>query len=370
MAKYVCPRCFEEQDLADVEYICTNTSKTHPCSKARSREPFKPTNAKHPVCEECGQPLTTRVCPKCGFELPTNFRSMKNYPIAIIGAKECGKSNYVAVLIDQLKNSVGRSFNCSLMACGDKTINRYRNDFYNPLFRNKVCVKGSDAGDVDPLIYNLLFQKKGGLFHKAVNDAISLTFYDTAGENLKSRDDMMTFNKYLAHAAGIILLLDPLQLPHVRDELNGKVNLPEENTDVTEVLERTIDVVRTQQNQRNFSKKIDIPIAVAFTKIDAVQSLMDPSSCLNNDSVHVRNGYFTKSDFDDENQEMQSLVDTWMGEELYQLVNMNFNKFGFFGLSALGCIPDTNNTIARLRPFRVVDPFLWLLAQQGIIPEK
>src|SRR5699024_9797523 len=112
---------------------------------------------------------------------------------------------------------------------------------------------GSDAGDVDPLIYSLTFLKKNGFFKKmfgskTASQSISLTFYDTAGENLDSESSMLTFNRYLAHASGIILLLDPLQLPNVRNELHNKVHLPEENTDVTEVLNRTIEVVRQEQH--------------------------------------------------------------------------------------------------------------------------
>lgn len=370
MAQYICPRCFEKQDISEVEYICTNTNRNNRCSRQQEGLPFRPADIKHPVCDVCGQRLTVRVCPKCGFELPMNIESTDTYPIAIIGAKECGKSNYVAVLINELKNEVGRAFNCSLMACGDKTINRYRSDFYNPLYRQKTCVRGSDAGDVDPLVYSLLFQKKGGLFKKAVNNSISLTFYDTAGENLDSQDSMMTFNKYLAHASGIILLLDPLQLPLVREQLGDTIRLPEENTDVTEVLNRTIDVVRQQRGLNSINKKIEIPIAIAFTKIDAVQPLIDPSSCLNNDSVHIKEGVFDRNDFNDENEEMQSLVDAWMGQELYQLVSMNFERFGFFGLSALGSNPDLNNMISKFRPFRVPDPFLWLLAERKIIPSR
>lgn len=374
MSKYVCPRCFTEQDTNDVEYICTNISRSNPCPRQKSHTPFKPDNLKSPICDKCGQPVMTRVCPKCGFELPNNIENTNTYPIAIIGAKECGKSNYVAVLINELKNEIGRAFNCSLMACGDKTINRYRNDFYNPLYRHKTCVRGSDAGDVDPLIYSLTFLKKNGFLKKifgskTASQSISLTFYDTAGENLDSESSMLTFNRYLAHASGIILLLDPLQLPNVRNELHNKVHLPEENTDVTEVLNRTIEVVRQEQHLPD-TKKIDIPVAIAFTKIDAVQDLLDPSSCLHNDSEHISDGYFSKNDFSDENDEMQSLVDAWMGQELYQLVSVNFNNFGFFGLSALGSNPDTNNVIPKFRPFRVADPFLWLLAERKIIPTK
>ena len=121
--KFLCPRCFELQSLDSIEYICSNTSTTSKCQHAIDRMPQHPANAKKPVCEECGQPLVTKICPKCGGELPLNIGTAKSYPIAIIGAKETGKSNYVAVLINQLKNDIGRAFNCALMACGDKTLN-------------------------------------------------------------------------------------------------------------------------------------------------------------------------------------------------------------------------------------------------------
>lgn len=369
-AKFLCPRCFEEQSLDSIEYICSNTSQTARCQHAMDQVPQHPANLKKPVCEECGHPLITKVCSKCGAELPLNIGTTKNYPIAIIGAKETGKSNYVAVLINQLKNEVGRAFDCSLMACGDKTMNRYRTDFYDPLFRKRVCVRGSDAGDVDPLIYSLIFRRKGGLFRKTVNDAVSLTFFDTAGENLNALDTMQTFNRYLFHSAGIILLLDPLQLPAVRDELQDKIRLPEENTDVNTILNRTIEIIRTGSGLTDLSKKIDIPLAIAFTKIDAVDSLLDPASCLKNDSMHIRKGYFDQVDFNDSNEEMQSLVENWLGMELYQTVSMQFSRFAFFGLSALGSNPDMDNRIPKFRPFRVADPFLWLLAQENIIQTK
>ena len=368
MAKYLCPRCFEMQDLDDVEYICLNTRRENICSRAMDKRSFKPIGkSKNPKCDSCGQPLTTKVCPKCNFELPLSIGTVKNYPIAIIGAKETGKSNYVAVLINQLKNEIGRAFDCSLMACGDNTLNRYKAEFYDPLFRHRICVRGSDAGDVEPLIYSLLFQRKGKLFNRSINEAVSLTFFDTAGENLTSLATMQTHNRYLSHASGIILLLDPLQLPIVRTELEGKIRLPEENTDVNTILSRTIEIIRSGTGLTDLTKKIDIPIAVAFTKIDAVDGLLDPSSCLKNDSSHIRKGVFDKKDFHDANEEMQSLVETWLGIELYQTVSTQFKKFAFFGLSSLGSNPDIDNKIPKFRPFRVADPFLWVLSQEGII---
>ena len=371
MAKYVCPRCFEEQNFNDVEYLCINTNRDKGCSRAAGKLTVKvDTKVKIPKCEECGQPLVTKVCPICGFELPMGIATTKNYHIAIIGAKESGKSNYIAILINQLKNDIGKYFDCSLMACGDYTLNRYKKDFYDPIFRGRVCVGATDAGDVEPLIYTLLFQRQGKLFKKPVNDAINLTFFDTAGENLNSISSMHTHNRYLIHASGIILLLDPLQLPAVRRELEGKIRLPEENTDVNMILQRVVEIIRVGSGQTDMTKKLEMPIAIAFTKIDAVDSLLDPASCLKNDSTHIRRGAFDRTDFNDSNEEMQSLVENWLGSELQQNVSNSFNNFAFFGLSSLGSNPDIDNKIPKFRPFRVADPFLWVLAREGIIKSE
>lgn len=372
MAKYVCPNCFEEQNLDEVEYICTNTDKNINCQNAASKIPIKPENKKKPTCDICHKPLTTMICPKCGFELPGNIGVIKNHPIAIIGAKESGKSNYVAVLINQLKNSVGSAFHAALIPTGgDKTINRYNAEFYDPVYRHKTCVKGTDEGKVEPLIYSMVFEGKKKLFSKPKGKAVSVTFFDTAGENLKSEAQMSTHNRYLCHADGIILLLDPLQLPTVRDELNGKIRLPEENEDAATILNRTISIIRNGTNNMDFARPIDIPIAIVFTKIDAVDDLIDPSSCLKNESSHIRSGYFNKLDFNDSNQEMQSLVEKWSGQELIQLVSQQFTKYAFFGLSALGSNPDyETGLIPKFRPFRVADPFLWILCEHGMIEAK
>lgn len=136
------------------------------------------------------------------------------------------------------------------------------------------------------------------------------------------------------------------------------------------ILNRTIEIVRTGSGLTNLSKKIDIPIAIAFTKIDAVDELLDPASCLKNDSAHIRKGAFDKIDFEDANNEMQSLVESWLGMELYQTVSTQFSNFAFFGLSALGSNPDMDNKIPKFRPFRVADPFLWILSQEHIIPTE
>ena len=61
-------------------------------------------------------------------------------------------------------------------------------------------------------------------------------------------------------------------------------------------------------------------------------------------------------------------MDEWMGKELINKVSKNFENYGFFGLSALGSNPDMDNKIPKFRPFRVADPFLWILSEQRLVP--
>lgn len=377
--KFLCPRCFKRQDSDSIVYICSNTSKCQLAIDKTHQHPKKKKN-KNTLCEECGRILVIKLCPKCDTELPLNIGVAKSCPISIIGAKGAGKSNYLAVLLHQLENEIGRAFNCAFMACGDNTLNRYRREFYEPVYRQRTCVTGADVNESDPLLYSLIFQRRSTLFKKMVNDALTLTFLDIAGDDFNSSASVQNFNSYLYFSFGIILLLDPLQLPSIRDELQEKISLPEENSDVnTEpkaILNRLIEAIRTVEVNvsgseiESLSKKIDIPIAVTFSKIDVIGELLDPASHLQNESTHIEKGFFDKIDFNNTNSELQGLVESWVGQEFYQTLSTHFTNFAFFGLSALGSSPKPDGKIAKFHPFRVADPFLWILAQAGVIPAK
>ena len=45
-------------------------------------------------------------------------------------------------------------------------------------------------------------------------------FFDTAGEDLNDEDTMSTVNKYICKSAGIVFLLDPMQIPAVVSQLD------------------------------------------------------------------------------------------------------------------------------------------------------
>ena len=365
----LCPRCFEKFAEKDTAFVCTDMRC--PASTQNPRHLLKGTSSffgglKGPKCPDCGRPTSQKACPACGMLLPHTFGEGNDVPIAIIGAKAAGKSNYIGVLIKMLKDQLGTAFNFSLYAAGgDRTIRRYRDEFYTPLYGKHQAVEGTDSSleEIEPLMYTLLFQNAKNKIEKAV----PLTIFDTAGENLDDENVMAVVNKYIYFSKGIILLLDPLQLPVVREALTGKgINLPPAHTDPVDILTRTINLIRKGQNLKN-NQMINIPIAVTFTKIDATRSLFDPSMSINQPSMHVASGRFDETDANTVNMDMQALVQEWYGGELLNLLKGNFTDYAFFGVSALGSDPDINRKIPQFRPYRVEDPFLWLLWKNKIM---
>ncbi len=376
---YICPYCFSKHDLSNVSFICGNESEK--CENSRKgnvieseKNHGKNEMPKFAICSECGEKTSIKACPSCHSELPYTVGDYEDLVFAVIGAKEAGKSHYIAVLINKIMNEIGSAFNCSLQAMNDATISRYRTDFYNPVFKKSEVIRVTRSAKTDssvkqPLIYTLAFKEKGilgGLLKsKRISNVVTIAFFDTAGEDLDSEDTMKTVNRYIYNSSGIIFILDSLQFEKTREMLPEGTPLPEQNTEIEDLLSRTANLIR-KANGIKMDKLIDIPVAVAFSKIDAVESLMDPSSCINYSSKHISKGYFDLADFEDVNGTMESLVRSWGGENFANQLNSNFKDYGYFGVTALGCNPQSNK-IANLRPHRVEDPFLWLLYKHKLI---
>ncbi|HET8797000.1 MAG TPA: hypothetical protein VFO89_04900, partial [Thermoanaerobaculia bacterium] len=249
------------------------------------------------------------------------------------------------------------------------TIKRYREVFYDPVFKQQRIIEGTKSALVDqsvqrPLVYSLTTMGKNLLGRKTIRDAVVLVFFDTAGEDLNDQDVLSTVNKYIYRSDGILLLVDPLQLPQVRDRLAKTTPLPNMNTETADILTRTTRLVQRGLDLKEIDT-ISIPLAVAFSKFDAVRPLVDDQFQLNASSHHDK--AFDVQDFQAVNGEMMALLDDWGGAGLVHQVRSRYPSHGFFGLSALGCNPHATRQIPRVAPQRVEDPFLWLLAENKLI---
>lgn len=393
--KYICPFCFDDNDLYEVKFRCANDPKKCPPvpdavyadhRNIKSPPPMrkvielpKPVNGKERLkslkmpreasCPHCNMKTSVRICSTCHSELPYTIGDYKDLIFAVIGTKEAGKSHYISVLINKIKNDIGDGFDANLLPLNDETIQRYRRDFYNPVFLNKETIKATDSARTDntvkiPLVNTLSFMGKGLFSQKKIKSVATIVFFDTAGEDLDAEDVLATENKYIYNSSGIILLLDPLQLPDVRTQLPPGTPLPKINSEIEDIIPRTASLIRRAKKMKQ-DQLIDIPIALAFSKIDALAPILPPSSSLTFPSKHVSS--FDIGEFETVNSEMESMIREWKGAGLIKQISHNFKEHAYFGLTALGCNPHDTQQITKLRPHRVEDPFLWLLWKHKLI---
>ncbi len=370
MAKFTCPYCYGKHDLLDCNMKCSDNLNGVPrevCGSGVKKDGdfYIPKQSKA-KCLHCREASLDVYCPTYGDRIiPRDYLSGSGMTVALVGAKASGKSNYIGVLVNEIKRKMSHSFNCSLNVCCSEESKRYYDEnYYKPLFVDGYVVAGTNSEIIPPLLFPLNFMDA----KNRIKNTACLTFYDTAGENFDTAENINVFSRYIPNADGIILLLDPLQLPPVREKLQGKINLPPQNTDVVEILNRIITNIRNVKKLRT-SEKIKTPLAVAFTKIDALikYGVISQDSVITNESEHMRRGVFVQSDFESVNIDLGDMLENWLADELTQAMKQ-FEKFSFFGVSALGDVPnDMKLSGSQIKPLRVLDPLLWLLAENNYI---
>jgi len=371
MNKFTCPYCYAEHGITDCGLKCSYyiIGKTDNCKFGipKDKNGWIPLAYKK-KCINCKETAQQLYCNDTMKEIPRDFLDMRSLPIALLGAKASGKSNYIGVLIEEIRKKMARTFNCSLsMSCSKESKDAYDELYYKPLYINGSTVKATDLGEVPPpLIFPLSFMNKK---NRIVNMA-ALTFYDTAGENLNDQSEMHKYNRYITNAHGIIMLLDPLQVPKIRELLtnNGFNALPAQNTAIYDVLDIIITMIRKVKKVKG---QIQIPLALVFTKIDVLEqyNVLPEGSCLKEESEHIKRGAFIRPDFENTNIQMKDLIDNWLDADLLNYIKL-FKQHSFFGVTALGQNPTNGGTkidSKGIRPRRVLDPLLWLLAEHGHI---
>lgn len=315
-------------------------------------------------CCQCGRRSTKAVCPRCHNGLPTHFLQTGGKSLAVIGAKESGKSHYIGVLVNQLMHSVLGRFEGSINPADESTKTRYARDFRKILYEDKQVLPATQsaaaAGDLHlPMMFRLQVGKKR-------QKTAELIFFDTAGEDFENLSVLEAEARYIARTDATLLLLDPLQIPAVRDMLGAEIELPNVTTDPLDLLSRVTDLIRETHGLPP-TKRIDRPLALAFSKIDAIRDLLAGSPVL---SSGAHEGAFDSGAAEDISISMHAHVRDWVGDALEGYVAQNWSNARYFGLSALGRPPIGGRLEGGVAPLRVEDPVLWFLSEWRLIPTE
>lgn len=282
--------------------------------------------------------------------------------MALIGTKASGKSHFIAVVLHELEHRIGPRFGGSLMLLDDATRARVDRDLKPRLYDAGIVLPATssvltDSTVREPLVSRLTLGR---------NAHSNLVFFDAAGEDLRSLEVLEREGRYVTQSDGLVLLIDPLQIPAVRDDLDGSIELPPITADVYEMLGRLSALMR---EARGIPAKrlIDVPLAIAISKIDAMRGLLSDTHPVF--ALPAHDGHFDRSVARSISESLRAETVAWLGERVDTFLKQEFAHVAYFGLSALGENPISGRLRNGVSPHRVEDPILWMLDRWGALPK-
>ena len=407
---YVCPFCFSEHPIGDVEFACESRmicakrdasgnvvgapGAGEPDEKMRQYKhlntaPIGPHHFRAPktpkfsmpdsaVCDWCRQTSRTRVCPSCHNVLPSTIDSDEAMIISLIGTRGSGKSTYVGVLIHEMMKKLFHPFHGTFQLYGSEDQREYRSRFEDFLYSGQPIPQttshlvGNTMTENRPIL-GMLKMESGSFFNKVKPKM--LVFFDSAGEDWTSQDTVNVVAKYVAESAGIVFLIDPLANRAVRSSIGDDTSIRasisadyESDSDPSVVIQHVANLIRNQKGLKE-NQKIGIPVAAAFSKLDVLEDkgLLPPGSALSQPSPHVQRGSFDEADASAVDQEMRGLLSAWDAVDVIDMLNMNYTTNHCFAFSAYGREPASDGTIAPPVPKRIEDAMFWLLHLNNVL---
>ena len=400
--RILCPYCFKHFFNVDAEYQCENNEvdvnmrafcPTSPDEKFNNHWGF-PVESRHifrkktlasslfgaapgpATCDVCGTETKRFVCPHCHNWLPSEMISEGAEIVSIIGAPNSGKTVYFISLIHEL---IKYGYKLGLTAIPkdegpekDKKTSMIYREKSKALFEmNSLPEKTAPLGENErsiPLIFSLTFKLPKS---KLPKKTIYLVFYDTAGETFQDKEDM-NMAKYLEESSGIILLLDPYTINPMRKTIENAVEVSDNvaASDEHHVLQRLLDYVS------DASKLKGKPLALTFSKIDAFINGLEasgqsiPGIDLESNSTFLKTGKFSLEHVDAIDSTLLGALNEYcdgLGLRLRTTAEAAFQEQNvkMFAVSSLGCNPNADSTLDVVKPYRVLDPLIWVLYKMG-----
>lgn len=398
---YVCPFCFNKHPMSNVMFRCQGRRicDVHAPDVEMSRYMGLDAPIDGPAyfsaggsrvrkgmpqsaqCPHCHTESFQRVCPDCHNLLPDTIDTDDELIIALIGTRGSGKSNYIGVLIHELRKKIMLGFNGTFRFMTDEDKKTYDENFGSYLYpssgrRTLISQTQTTFGrklvaQHRPVLGSIRLEENSSIKKKIC--AVTLVFFDTAGEDFESSESLDLVSRYLEYSDGIILLVDPLAQPEITQNIDTKIVQHSSSVEIgdvsspADVLDRVIKIIMNRRGISN-NDKISTPLAVAYSKLDAFQSLLPPGCTLSQPSPHVKNGSFILNDAYNVHEEIKALLDAWGSSDLLGGVRSSFTNFNYFSFSALGRPPKSDGTIDKPIPNRIEDALLWILSLNRVIP--
>lgn len=318
------------------------------------------------IHDRYGELTRRRLCPKCHNELPVTAGKVQSNIISIIGASQVGKSVYMTALIHTLQQTTADHFNAACMPLNAEISRKFRTNYEEPLFQRGDLLASTQKEKMqEPFIFQFVFKDED-------KPPLTLVFFDVAGEGMVEQDYLGLHGQHIKNSAGILFLVDPLQIRSIRDKI--RINYGDKPGEWVSQYDEPRDVVLTlfgdfiaYQEQ----SKTDIPTAVVLTKSDMLHSLKDEdgdyiksNSNLFNNLIHRQ--HFNLSEYENIDGEIRRFIEK-VDRPFKGTMDVYFKDTAYFAVSALGSNPVDQKLQTVVSPIRVDEPFIWLLYKLNYI---
>ena len=360
MSKFTCPFCLSTFNRNEIEYYCLECGNTVK-GKLFSRGPVR--------CS-CGGYATKRTCPKCLSAIPAEALETPNYMFSIVGAAGSGKTMFTAAMIRELRD--GGLY----LTVGSETMEtrNHQMEMERLIYKYNEVPPCTNQDEVFPQIW---YVRNNREINRNDVPTYTFTIYDEAGESFEKMDPNAMVYRHIYESTAIILTIDSVGFfeaanggsanPEVLDMLcRGEVNDKENKV---AFIKSVIDYIKTARGIKTMNK-IDIPVAVVFTKMDTVLSHpeFDNQMSVKNNKLPIRDEKVDSSELKQVDSEIRSWLLANGADELIRSFDLNFKEYMLFGVSSFGEAPKDGHTLPeKMQPHRILDPMIWLLWKEKII---
>lgn len=392
---FTCPYCYEKHDPKRMYLRCAKQNCTNIIAKGKY-DFIKIKKIKK--CFHCKKGTLEFLCPNehFGFSngtegvIPTDVRRAPNISVAVIGREGVGRTCYVGALLNELRYKVPRFLGIELHNADERSDRVYTECYSTPMFVKKQLPsvkKGLDGYALPICFYLSMFDS----MRKKLKGSLTLNFSPTPSEILLNEGAsekwlatvQLFATNYIKNADTIFLIVDPMTIPYVSDqvmkraqklgELDSVMRCMPKDTDpysTKKSLERIISILSDGDSSVD---RVSTPIAIIFTKLDLIRRYYVPmsgSNRLRSDSNHLATRSFNMREHKITSEDIINLFVSHMGEDTVQLMR-KFSSYSFFAVSSLGTFPSSDGEIpGGVKPERVVDPILWTLANKDLLEKS
>jgi hypothetical protein len=292
-----------------------------------------------------------------------------NLLFSIVGVSGSGKTNYITVMLEELNRSAGLRLALSYQNMETRDIHRNNCKL---IYEDHKKPQATPSGGVPPQIWRIK-----NLNRQTRNSVETYTFsvFDGAGEDHENINVDSSQCRYIAVSEAIMIVIDPMILQSVKRSLDRDVYDKSVSSVGDTTNKNSGDVVNDiasyikDMSGIGVNKKINVPVAVIFTKMDALMNDFK-NRPVSQPSPHTDMGCFQYGDCRAVDNDIRSWLVSNNESSFISALEANFSEFIFFGVSSYGTIPVSKVELAPVHPHRVLDPILWFFAKKKFIDYK